>query len=66
MMLTDRYLYGTEEEVMEIPEEVIVRRVELLRANIDELLKVHYFERDNERINKVLKAIEFWTNINNK
>ncbi len=63
-MRTNEYLYGADVEVPEIPAEITVRRVEALNDNLTELLKVHYFVRDNARVDAILKAIEFWENIN--
>ena len=57
------YLYNTE-EVPEIPNEIVVRRLELLRDNLEELLEHSYFIRDTARVNAVLKGIKFWENIN--
>lgn len=63
-MLTDEYLYGVEAEVPEVPSEVIVRRVELLKENLEELLDQSYHTRDGKRCNDIIKAISFWENIN--
>ena len=64
-MHNNNYLYG-EDEVPEIPAEIIVRRVEILEENMRELLKEHYTVRDFERCNAIRKAIDFWENINNE
>jgi len=63
-MLANEYLYGEEVEVPEIPQEVVVRRLELLKEHLAELLDHTYYDRDAARCNAVLKAIKFWENIN--
>ena len=62
-MKNDEYLYGRT-DVPEVPEEVICRRVELLKEHLDELLEVPHRERDTNRTNDVVNAIRFWENIN--
>jgi len=57
------YLYGTN-EVPEVPEDIIMRRVILLEDHLDGLLEVNYFERDTVRINKIMKLIELLKTIN--
>ncbi len=64
--MTNEYLYGEEVEVPEIPQEIIMRRIELLKDNLAELLDHSYYTRDGARVEKVLKAIRFWETINNK
>jgi len=63
-MMTNDYLYGKDVEVPEIPQEVIVRRLEALNDNLAELLKVTYLGRDSARVRRVQKAIDFWEKIN--
>lgn len=58
-MHDNRYLYGTD-EVPEIPADIIMRRLELLGEQLEELQEIHYKERDLERVRAVEKAIEFW------
>jgi len=58
-MHSNIYLYNSN-EVPEIPAEVIMRRLELLKDNLEELLDHTYFDRDYERVNAVLKAISFY------
>lgn len=65
-MLDNEYLYGKDVVVPEIPQEIIMRRLELLRDNLAELLDHTYYHRDDVRCNAVLKAIKFWENINTK
>jgi len=48
------YLYGSSD---------IGHRIQKLDEHLKKLLNVHYMERDIGRINKVIKAIEFWKNI---
>ena len=57
-MHSNQYLYNTD-EVPEFPREVIVRRIELLREHLDELLEAHYIDRDDAKIEAVLKAIKW-------
>ena len=64
-MLTNQYLYNSD-EVPVIPAEVVMRRIELLQENLRELLEVNYRIRDNERVQTVVKAIEFWELIDTK
>ena len=63
-MISNSYLYGDGVDVDEIPAEIIVRRVELLKDNLSELLDQSYHTRDGVRCNAILKAIRFWENIN--
>ena len=58
------YLYGKDVEVPSIPADIIMRRVELLNDNLEELLDVPFFKRDGLRVNAVIKAKEFWLKIN--
>ena len=60
------YLYGEDTEVPIIPAEITMRRVEMLKDNLAELLEHSYHTRDGVRVNSVLKAIKFWENINNE
>jgi len=59
------YLYGTE-EVPKIPQEIIDGRLDILNNNLRKLLNDSYLERDRVRVNKILKAIEFWKKLNNE
>lgn len=63
-MKKNSYLYGHGVEVPEIPQEVIVRRLELLQENLDALLKLPPDLRDRTRIHYIHKAIHYWENIN--
>jgi len=58
------YLYGKDADVPPIPRDVIMRRIELLQDNLDVLLNHSYHTRDGNRCNAVIKAIDFWDNIN--
>ena len=58
------YLYGEDVEVPDIPSEIIMRRVEILSDHLTELLEVPLEHRDNARANAVLRARNFWNNIN--
>ena len=66
-MQKDSYLYGEDVEVPEIPSEIVMRRVELLKDHLAEKLEHSYHTRTSEdsiQINKILKAIDFWEHIN--
>ena len=58
------YLYGEGVKTPEIPKEVITGRLKPLNDHLKELLAIHFMDRDNSRVTAVLKAIEFWENIN--
>ena len=62
-MLTNEYLYGKEVEVPEIESYVIMRRLELLKEHLSELLKEDYMKRSTSQIIAVEKAINFWEKI---
>ena len=64
-MKSNEYLYGVE-EVPDIPREIIVRRIELLEDNLEELLKVDYRERNGKRVRDIRNAIMFWETINER
>ena len=57
--MTNLYLYGTK-DVDPIPDSVIDSRLELLRAELKKMVNVHFMAHDNQRMNDVGKAIEFW------
>ena len=63
-MTKQEYLYGSKTEVPLIPEEIIMRRVELLNDQLEELLEQHWIVRDMQRERDLIKAIAFWQNIN--
>jgi len=65
-MKTNNYLYGKDVEVPEIPNEIIMRRVELLKEHLAELLDQSYHTRDTCCVRKVWEAIDFWEKINSK
>ncbi len=60
MIKTNKYLYGSDVEVPSLDAEVIMRRIELLSDHLSELLEHSYHTRDGERVDAVLKAINFW------
>ena len=64
-MKTNNYLYGIE-DIPEVPEYVIMRRVEILRDNLQVILDESFQTRDGNRANAIIKAISFWSNINCK
>jgi hypothetical protein len=59
------YLYG-EEVPQGIPQEVIQDRIHKLDLNLTKLLKVDFLNRDEMRVNAILKAKTFWENINRR
>ena len=62
-MKTNEYLYGDGVEVPEIPAEIKMRRIELLNEKLDELLEIPHHKRNGIRVNAIIRAIEFWENI---
>jgi len=40
--MTNEYLYGKDIDVPEIPEDIIMRRIELLKEHLEELLEHSY------------------------
>jgi len=65
MPKSNSYLYGSEAVLTPIPTHIITERISLLKQHLKSLLDVHYTKRDSMRINHVIKAIDFWENINN-
>lgn len=63
-MLNNEYLYGEDVEVPDVPQEIIMRRVELLKEHLEVLLDHSVYMRDGQRCNAVIKAIKFWEDIN--
>ena len=64
LITQQEYLYGKDVEVPEIPQDVIMRRLEALKEHLAELLEHSYHTRDNIRVSAVLKGIKFWESIN--
>jgi hypothetical protein len=62
LKLDNEYLYGVE-DVPSIPNDIIMRRLELLKDNLEELLEHSYHNRDDDRVRAVLKAIRYWENV---
>jgi len=62
-MKTDEYLYGEGVEVPEIPRDIIMRRVELLREHLEILLNHSFHTRDEVRVKAIFDAIRFWEKI---
>ena len=62
MKIDNEYLYGVE-DVPSIPNDIIMRRLELLEDNLAELLEHSYYIRDNDRVVAVLETIKYWSNI---
>lgn len=67
-MVTHEYLYGGDniDEVPDIPQDIIMRRVEMLKEHMAELLAVDYKNRDFKRVDDISSAIDFWNKINSK
>jgi len=64
-MVSNEYLY-MDNEVPEIPADIIIRRVEALNDTLEELMDVPYLQRDGARVRAVVKAIHFWEDINSE
>ncbi len=62
-MKTNRELYGSQKP-MDIPQEVIDDRVELLTYELEKEQTMHLMVRKHAKVNRLLKAIEFWRTIN--
>ena len=60
------YLYGKDAEHIEVPDYIIMRKIEQLREHLKELMDEPYMTRDEERANAVMKGIAFWNSINLK
>ena len=61
MKLTKQeYLYGQNIIVPKIPPEIANERIRLLDKNLHQLLDINYRKRDDVRVNKVMKAIDYW------
>ena len=64
ILTQQEYLYGKDNEVPEIPRDVVMRRIETLKEHLAELLEHSYHIRDSVRCQKVFEAISFWEKIN--
>ncbi len=64
-MISNKYLYG-DADVSNIPQDIIDERVTALNVESKKLLDQHYLERDSERLNTILRAIDFWQGINKR
>ena len=62
-MKTNEFLYGNEVPP-DIPAEIVMRRVQLLKEHQDILLAVDPMERETYRLHSVSKAISYWQNVN--
>ena len=62
-MKSNEYLYGEDAEVPEIPAEIKMRRVEILKEQLEIELDKHYGKRNQKRVRDIMNAIEFWENI---
>ncbi len=68
-MQSNKYLYGEDVEIDEIPAEVILSRVTPLREHLHELNSIPFAKRtyeDMKQINEVAKAVKFWQDINSR
>ncbi len=65
-MKDNSWLYGENVSPPDIPQDVVDKRLELLKTNLAKLLDHSYHVRDNARVSSVLKAIDFWESINKK
>ena len=63
MFKNNCWLYGEDVKVPTIPEEVADKRIELLHEHLERLLEVGYTDRDNMRINEIIKAKKFWNQL---
>ena len=63
-MKSNSRLFGEDVEVPEFDELILIRRIELLKDNLAELLEVHYMERDTKRVREICKAIHWHQQIN--
>lgn len=64
-MTKKQYLYG-HLEIEDIPKSIITNRINALHDNLKELQTVDISQRDFRRIHKIVAAIDFWENINDK
>jgi len=62
-MTKNKLLYGVE-DVPNVPQGIIDKRVKMLNDNLTALLAVPNDIRDSERIYKIVGAMKFWTDIN--
>ena len=60
----EEYLYGKGTKVPKIPPGVIIKRVKLLNKQLSLVLQCDYHTRDEVREAELIKAIDFWENIN--
>jgi len=65
MRHTNDYLYGTD-DVPDFPEDILMRRMELLKEHLEELMDIDWNQRDGTRCNAVIKALRFHEDINKK
>ena len=61
----NKYLYDID-EVPELPEDIVLKRLELLDTHLRKLNDCHFRERDMTRRNAVIKAIDFWEKMINE
>jgi hypothetical protein len=57
---TNSWLYGEGIDVEPIPEEIANQRIKLLQEHLEVLVETEYTDRDNIRVNDVIKAIKYW------
>ena len=63
-MTKNQELYG-DHIPMDIPEEVIVDRLDALEKELEKQLSTRIMDRNGELCNRIVKAQRFWRNINN-
>jgi len=64
ILAKNSYLYGKDIEVPEFPADIVMRRTELLKDHLAELLEHSFYTRDCERVAAILKAIDWHEDIN--
>ena len=62
-MKTNEFLYG-DNVPPEIPADVVMRRIQMLKEHQDILLSADPMERETYRLHSVSKAISYWSSIN--
>ena len=58
------YLYGKEFVALDVPQEVVNSKLEVLSEQLAIHLEHSFYIRDGKRVNAIIKAIKFWENIN--
>jgi hypothetical protein len=58
-------LYG-DFELIPLPYDAVEQRINFFRDKIAEEVSIHFMDRDNEKLNKYMKASAFWIEIRDK